>query len=135
MNLETIAEQLCARDHDAAAPCEAHTEQVNAYFGEALSELASLELINTATQNVARDLLGAPQPMPTIGDRLPNGAVVLDVAEGTETGVVLAHTGGVQPFVTWRYPIGDPAATASGRYHYLLADAVADYNSRKPKQA
>jgi hypothetical protein len=64
------------------------------------------------------------------GDRLPNGAMVLHATETSDRGVVLAYTGGVQPFVTWVYRVGAPESTGSGHYTSDLADAVADYAAR-----
>lgn len=64
------------------------------------------------------------------GDRLPNGALVLHATEHHGEGVVLAYTGGAQPFVTWRYRAGAPESTGSGHYTSDLADAVADYAAR-----
>jgi hypothetical protein len=64
------------------------------------------------------------------GDRLPNGAMVLHATETESQGVVLAYTGGVQPFVTWRYAPGHPDSTGAGHYTNDLAEAVRDYAER-----
>ena len=64
------------------------------------------------------------------GDRLPNGALVIHATEHHGEGVVLAYTGGAQPFVTWRYRAGSPESTGSGHYDNDLLDAVLDYQER-----
>ena len=65
------------------------------------------------------------------GDHLPNGAIVIDTRESGDVGVVLAKfAGSPQPWVTWRFPAGDPGATWSGHYHEDIEEAVNDFLAR-----
>lgn len=68
-----------------------------------------------------------------IGDKLPNGAVVLDIGEQDGHTIILClRLRGVEyklhPFVTWGYePQG---GTYWGHYAQTLSEAIVDFNER-----
>ena len=67
------------------------------------------------------------------GDRLPNGAIVLDfTSTGKNEGVVLAHWNGDEhKFVTW--VVGPTGDTFWGNYFSSITDAANDYARRVNK--
>lgn len=68
--------------------------------------------------------------------RLPNGARLIDftyTGGDIREGVVLAETGGVQPYVTWVFYRKDFSTTSYGHYFKSLVAAACDYEERKQK--
>ena len=63
-----------------------------------------------------------------IGDRLPNGAIVLDFNENAILALFLSPT---TPYVTWRWYEGDTRSTSIGHYFRNIQDAIIDYEKRK----
>ena len=68
-------------------------------------------------------------PTPVFGETLPNGARVI-AANGA---VIFAHTGSVQPYVTWRWNGTDLRSTWSGNYFSDLVEAAKDFGARSQK--
>jgi hypothetical protein len=90
-------------------------------------------LVETTTHTISR------------GDRLPNGAIVIDVKQAYEpyARIVLClwtedwqgevvRSRNSDPYVTWVALIQDSGhiSTQSGHYHDQLSEAVVDFNSR-----
>ena len=64
--------------------------------------------------------------------RLPNGAKLIawEYDDYAMAGVVLAESGGVQPYVTWKFYNKDFETTTSGCYFDTLAKAAASFEDR-----
>lgn len=48
-----------------------------------------------------------------------------------DTEIVLAKTGGIQPYVTWVRDPKHPSATFSGHYFSTYKEGLADFNKRR----
>lgn len=62
------------------------------------------------------------------GDKLPNGAIVLQMRGDT---VLALYRGNWQPWVTWR--LDDDHNAYLGHYFATLAHAMADFEKRHPR--
>ena len=63
-----------------------------------------------------------------IGDKLNNGAIVLDYFDNDDKSMVLALTAGTcQPFVFWH--IDKDGNTCCGQYFYDLSTAVCEFEA------
>jgi hypothetical protein len=99
--------------------------------GCADDEERTMTLFGDPNLSIPADPATMPRdPRPHTGDKLPNGATVIHATEGRGEAVVLAHTDGPQPWVTWSYMPGWTASTGGGHYFDNLADAADDYRSR-----
>ena len=72
-----------------------------------------------------------------VGDKLPNGATVLDIGYrcnhvGEKKHYVLCFTcsGAVTPFVSWFVNINDPSSTSIGHYSKTLEECFSDFKKR-----
>ena len=75
-----------------------------------------------------------------IGDKLPNGATVLDLGYrrnhvGEKKNYVLCFTSSsaVTPFVSWFVDINDPSSTSIGHYSKTLEECFSDFKERLGK--
>lgn len=81
--------------------------------------------------------------VPTRGDRIKNGAVIVDIKPAWDSSGYIAlclwtedtqstpHKRTVDPYVTWFIrPEGEHVIASNGHYHDQLSEAVVDFNNR-----
>jgi len=87
-----------------------------------------------------------PYPVPARGDRIKNGAIILDIkpawapdayialclwTEDRQTAVGEPLQRNADPYVTWKvYPASGETLAQAGHYYDVLSDAVVDFNNR-----